>query len=273
MPAKVFISCGQADQSEKEMVKTLSEWFAAEGFQPFVAIETQSIMDVNNIIIKNLQSSDYYVFIDLRRERLISMRKIVPDILHPRYRGSLFSHQELGIAYLLNFPEVLLLQEQAVKREGLLAYMLGNARSFNSKDEAIKMVQEEVKQRGWRTTFSRAFELQLIPLGGLINYGDHTTPPPGRLSRVANIRVINHRRDLPALNTTARLDAITCPNNSTLSPDSSPLKWAGEQAYNKLIFQGEEASFDAFGIPDSDPSAVYLHSASVDFTPCVRQSF
>ena len=94
MPAKVFISCGQASPAEKQITDSLAKWFSSQGFSPYVAIQVQSILDLNGGIIGNLKTSDYYLFVNLRRERL----KRFP---RSEYRGSLFTNQELAIAYAL----------------------------------------------------------------------------------------------------------------------------------------------------------------------------
>lgn len=265
MPAKVFISCGQASENEKRFASDLKRWLESEGFEAFVAIDLQSIQDVNNVIIANLRTSDYYIFVDFRRERIFG-RHYFKDLFTSRFRGSLFTHQELSISYLLGFPEAIFLQEQNVQREGLLAFILGNARTFRNIDDALKLAREEVKNKKWHPAFSRAMELRWIPLVGPFYYADHSTRPPGRFSHIGKIGVKNKRIDLPAINTVARLEEIIDPQGQSHSPDTSSLKWAGEPGYSKLIFQGEEGVFDAFGILDSNPLEVYLHSAS-DFSP------
>jgi hypothetical protein len=35
MPAKVFISCGQASRKEVSMVDRISQWFKDEGYDPY----------------------------------------------------------------------------------------------------------------------------------------------------------------------------------------------------------------------------------------------
>lgn len=131
MPGKVFISCGQANPKEKEVAKKLEDWLRTEGFSPYVAIRTQSINDVNSGIIGNLKNSDYYIFIDFRREKISCFKKI--------YRGSLFTNQELAIAYYLGFDNAIFFQQTGVKRDGLLNYMISNSTLFNDQSKSCQL--------------------------------------------------------------------------------------------------------------------------------------
>ena len=133
MSGKVFISCGQATPEERDIAAEIHSWFRERGFAPYVAIQTQSIQDVNSGIINELRTSDYYVFIDFRREQLCSERE-------ETWRGSLFTNQELAIAYILGFNNVIFLQEEGIKLEGLLRYMGSNASRFANKRDVPELV-------------------------------------------------------------------------------------------------------------------------------------
>jgi hypothetical protein len=63
MSARVFISCGQATPEERGAATAVEGWFRGEGFEPYVAITTQSLEDVNSGIIEELKRADYYVFV------------------------------------------------------------------------------------------------------------------------------------------------------------------------------------------------------------------
>lgn len=58
MPAKVFISCGQASDKERYFASVVGEWFRAEGYKPYIAIDVQKILDLNAGIIGELKTSD-----------------------------------------------------------------------------------------------------------------------------------------------------------------------------------------------------------------------
>lgn len=252
MSGKVFISCGQADQSERKATISIRNCLKKIGFDPYVAIEAQSIQDVNSGIIRNLTSADYYIFVDLPREKLSGS----PE----EYRGSLFTHQELAIAYTLGFEEVLFIKHSSVKLEGIGKYILGNARRFNDIDEVPRIVKQEIKQRGWSPQYSRHLIPRMPIPTRAIRYSDHT----GSYTQyVYHVDVENRRRDVGALSAIASLEALILPSKQTISPDSSYLKWAGQIGYERTIPPNTVARFDAFAIEDQPGhNCVYLHSAA-----------
>ena len=97
--AKVFISCGQATDAERATALAIRDWFAAEGYDPYLAIEVQSILDLNQGIVAGLKRSDYYLFVKFRREHV--------GWIGSKRRGSLFTNQELAIACALDFENMI----------------------------------------------------------------------------------------------------------------------------------------------------------------------
>jgi len=261
MPGKVFISCGQATPTEKKVANRIRDWLKRQSFDPYIAIQTQSIQDVNSGIIGNLRAADYYIFIDFRRERI--HEKMCES--SQEYRGSLFTNQELAIAYTLGFDQALFLQQTGIRLEGIGRYILSNARRFDNLDEVPKLVREEFKKRGWKPDYSR----HLVPtsihiLNRTLQYRDHT----GIYNQyICHIEIENRRNDFGAFSTIARLDSIDLPSNQTIWPDSSYLKWAGQSGYERTLLPRTLAKFDAFAIEDKPGyDYVYLHS-SADVLP------
>jgi hypothetical protein len=146
--AQIFLSCGQADKKERDATARIKETLTAQGFEVYVAIQAQSIQDLNAGIIKQLERSDYYLFIDFRRERL------GPD-QESRFRGSLFTHQELALAYRSGFERVLFFRERGTMLEGLLRYMGANSMIFDSVDELVQRLDSSFRKRGWTPDYSR----------------------------------------------------------------------------------------------------------------------
>jgi hypothetical protein len=89
MPAKVFISSGQAPK-ERSMVDQISEWLKDEGYNTYVATDVQTIPELNSQILGALKSSDYFLFINLPRET------VRPKKDGRIYRGSFYCNQELA---------------------------------------------------------------------------------------------------------------------------------------------------------------------------------
>jgi hypothetical protein len=94
MRSRIFVSCGQRP-AEKAAAKEISEMLETRGFYVYVAIDAQTILDINGGIIRELKSSDCYLFVNFCRDKIDG-----------GYRGSLFSNQELAIAYALDFDRI-----------------------------------------------------------------------------------------------------------------------------------------------------------------------
>ena len=71
MPGRVFISCGQKDEEERGAARAVADMLRGLGFDPYVAARVQSILDLNGEIIGELKRSDYYIFINFRREQIV----------------------------------------------------------------------------------------------------------------------------------------------------------------------------------------------------------
>lgn len=253
MTGKVFISCGQATKPERDVARNFRKWLGKKGFDPYVAIETQSIQDVNSGIIGNLMSADYYIFIDFRREKINDS----PE----EYRGSLFTNQELAIAYTLGFDKTLFLQQSNIRLEGMAKYVLSNAGRFDNLEEIPKILKEEIKKRRWDPDYSR----HLVPASiqmfrQAVQYTDHTR---SYNQYIWHAEIENRRHDFGAFSTIARLESIQVGGNQITSPDKSYLKWAEQSGYERTILPRESAKFDAFAIDDKPGyNCVYLHSSA-----------
>lgn len=125
MVGKVFISCGQrADEKEKaEKVKgLLKEKFFLDSY---LAFKVQGLDDIM-IITEELKTSDYYLFIDFKRNE------------QKDFACSLFTHQELALAHHVGFRDIIAIQEQGMPLEGFLKYVLSNPEHFTTEEELYK---------------------------------------------------------------------------------------------------------------------------------------
>ena len=78
----------------------------AEGFNVWTAFTKHDAKSLKELIFQKLKDADYFVFLDFKRENLLV------EAGHSEVcRGSLFSHQEFGIAVFLervmNFEKAL----------------------------------------------------------------------------------------------------------------------------------------------------------------------
>jgi hypothetical protein len=100
--ARVFISCGQNKGSgEQELADEIGGRLKGLGFDPYVAVGEQSLRGLKENIFGQLNRSEYFLFVDFKREPLGKTGF---------HRGSLFSHQELAVASFLEI-DVLAFQE------------------------------------------------------------------------------------------------------------------------------------------------------------------
>jgi hypothetical protein len=250
MGARVFISCGQRD-GEREVAQAVAQWFASRGFRPYVALEAQSIQDVNSGIIGELRRADYYVFVDFRRERLVGAVADEP------FRGSLFSHQELAIAYAMGFDHAIFFRESGVKLEGVCAYLASNATRFENRSDVPQLVADAVERRGWHVGYSRNLVVGPLRLTEeLLQYRDLR-------GRFLYADIQNHRPDVGATGVVARLSAMQLAGlPRQVSPNRSPLKVTGQQlAFEQTIWPDSHGAFDLLCVDMERGSRVYLNNA------------
>ena len=254
MPGKIFISCGQVTSAERTLSKQVAISLTNKGFNPYVASEAQSIQDINTEIIGKLKKSDYYIYIDLKRECIAGY------FWCRKYRGSLFTNQELAIVYALGFERTIFLQQKGILLEGMARYILSNAKKFTNVNEVIPIVEDEIDKRKWDTKYSRHLSVQYIQAYPKIPYGDHTQ---SMVQQIYHVGIRNCTKDIAAINVIAHLVAITEPNgNINVAIDKGDLKWARQIGYTRNIPPGEIAPFDAFALDEQNPQNVYLHSSS-----------
>src|SRR5580700_1292564 len=98
MKTRIFISCGQRKNTdEAELAQKIAERLEKEfDFDPYVAVLEQSVRGLRENIFNQLRTSEYFLFIDFRREEIVdsdssATRKEASE-RKPAYRGSLFTH-------------------------------------------------------------------------------------------------------------------------------------------------------------------------------------
>ena len=246
MPGRVFISCGQKDEEERGAAR--ADMLRGLGFDPYVAARVQSILDLNGEIIGELKRSDYYIFINFRREQIVG----------GEYRGSLFAHQEAAVAYSLGFEKALFLHQRGIRSEGMLAYIVSNVPCFDQLADVVQSVREAVCQAGWVPTYSRNLIVSNLRWGPQVNFRDHT----GEGSvQVLHADIENRRPDIGSIGTVARLSAIIVNGNRAESPDKSHLKASGQPGYEQTILPRSHGAFDILALALGRPHTLVLNSA------------
>jgi len=261
MPGKVFISCGQASEAERVVAREVSTWFASEGFAPYIATQVQSIPDLNSGLIGELKRSDFYLFINFRRERLPTGRS------KRLFRGSLYANQELAIAYALGFEHMLFLNQKGAERGGMFGTIVSNAPEFEKLDEVLPTVNRMVAQAKWNPAFSR--QLQAVALRWtrkVLTYNDHVSwdgqTDMAHRTKILIGKVRNPRSDIGAHDVAMRLKSIVNPDGTASEcTDGTPLKVSGQYlSYSQIIWPESTGEFDLLALDAQQPTRVFLNS-------------
>ena len=259
--ARVFLSCGQVRGSEEEIVANqIATRLRQLGFDPYVAVAEQSLRGLTDNIFGRLRESEYFVFVDFKREALDAN-----PIVH---RGSLFSHQELAIASFLGL-DVLAFQEDGVKRDdGIMRFLQTNAIPFSDRHTLNNVVADCITQRGWDCSWRNELVLARDPS----QFSDARRLHDGRLGRYFHVDVINHHRRTMALNCNVYLEKIVdLRKGSSIPVKTAEFKWAGAMFPNVGISPGGRRPFDAFFILHEAPTTLQFNmfSDSSEFLPRV----
>lgn len=251
MAARVFISCGQATQCERRVAEQLRTWFEGQGFEPYLAVYVQTIADLNAGIVAALKSCDYYLFVNFKREKVLRDCESI-------YRGSLYSHQELAIAYSLGYDHMLVLNQQGVHDEGVQKFIVSNTPRFTAGDEVLHRVQEAAAR--WSPQYSRQLALGTLRWADPVLFGDHSG---SRLVRVLHGDIHNNRDDRAAYGLIARLAAIR--DAETDAPvehsDRTVLKATGFQGFQHTTWPNTHCAFDLLAQSVENPNELYLNSS------------
>lgn len=263
--AKVFLSCGQSKASEEpEITEKVSAKIRELGFECYVAVAAQSLRGIREQIFDHLDSSDYLVFIDFKREKLGKNH----------FRGSLFSHQELAIASFLNIP-ALVLKEKGVESGGMLTAFHANAIPFSDREHLASIVEDHLRKRldsgDWNRESRNALALS-IPTTPFV---DATRYPEGIRGRYFHIEVRNKHDRKAAVACFAYLEKAekSFPQNINIHLETIEFKWAGSTLPSVRIGPNSSRRFDAFWFADVVPIGLQfnLFTDSLDFAPRINE--
>lgn len=248
MKARVFLSCGQRTD-EKEVAGKIGKLLEERGFEIYIAIDVQTLLEINTRIIRELKNSDCYLFVNFRREQI-----------GDRYRGSLFSNQELAIAYALNFERILIVNQDGILPEGMLRYIGINTETFTGFEDCFAVVERALDRAKWTTDYSRR-----LTAGGL-RFSDDVIRYGNLIGRFLYVDIRNGRPDIAALEATAKLSEFGVIGKA-LQPCTirSPLKATGRPGFSHTIFPRSYEAFDLLcvGTYDKTVRSVYPATASI----------
>jgi hypothetical protein len=251
MKAQIFLSCGQNnDWGEEPIARAIKEKIETSGlgFDCFVASEEQDLDCLRDVIFKHLEESDYFIFVDFKREELLKNhgQKAI-------YRGSLYANQELAVASYLRFADnILLLQEEGVEEHvGMLSAVLANLKedkhTFRSSEREklpeiiyglIKAKLDDTNDnKRWTNQTRNALALNVYQVA------DPVLPRPFHIS----VENLHHRKD--ARNCFAYLDeVINLDTGQKIGQtwETVEFKWANTKLASVRIAPKAHRIFDAF---------------------------
>jgi hypothetical protein len=250
--ARVFISCGQTKNSEEvNTAEKIGDRLEHLGFEPYIAVEEQTLLGLTENIFPRLRDSEYFIFVDFKRERLVPRGRTV-DSRNLQRRGSLFSHQELAVASYLKLP-LLAFQEKGVKQDdGILRFLQANATPFTDRNTLPSVIADQVQERRWNPQSRNELALALEPP----HIDAQTRDGIGEVRRFFYVRVRNLHHHKTATNCYVYVEEAT---KLATSLDAVPIatvesKWAGYVLPNAHILPRSDRRFDAFYISHGRPT-------------------
>jgi len=232
--AKVFISCGQRDNSDElKIARQIFDLLKQKGYDPFLAKQVQSTGALTEEIFRNLADCEYFLFIDFKRDVIRN------SLWSKKFRGSLFSHQELAIASFQEM-ECLTFREKGIALEGVQSFILSNPHEFSSVDQLLKQIDEEVSIK-WNSNWKKQLKVLLAdPL-----YQDAFEVNSQSNSRWYHISVKNRHKAKHATNCFAFIEHIECGGEKRRFLNVQAY-WAGCPHPSLAILPGDSREVDAF---------------------------
>lgn len=258
---RVFISCGQTRDSEEERIaNALKERLEHAGFQnPYVAINEQTTSGFKENILSKLEVSEYFIFIDFKREALFSSNNIEP--LKDRsgrnvHRGSLFSNQELAIAISQDKRIIAFQEDTVIERDGMYSVAQINPIRFSSRERIVDIVMEKVIENRWDPNWRDEIEMTREDNDfSDVLYGNDPSKP----ARFFHIRAINRNKYKTARNCVCFIKKVI--HNSTGEVHTMQLveiKWKIIRTADVHIPPQEYRKFDAFFVIKNGYDKIYL---------------
>lgn len=285
LKAKVFISCGQnKNTDEVNIAQSIAEKLTEKGFDYYIAVQEQSLKGVTENIFKQLETSEYFLFIDFKREN------ILPNNNEIICRGSLFSHQELAVASYLGIKTIAF-QEKGVKPDdGIMRFIQANCIYFDDRQKLSSLVIDKILKEQWNSQWKNQLKLEYqdystgrLPLDISENTSDvsslsiptsmsHKKQSSGAPARFYHIVVKNLHKNKMAINCIAYLKSVQRIPGNVTNPKTVEFKWAGYILPNAMIPPNSERSFDAFYASESDPFRLLFNEFTdfYEYDYCIR---
>jgi len=251
--AKVFISCGQSDENDERLIAhTIGEELIAIGFDIYIAVNEQTLAGLKDNIFRQLETSDYIVFVDLKREVL--------DASELR-RGSLFSHQELAIASFLDIPVIGFREDGVKSDDGIAKFIQANFAPFSDRRLLPAAIAQKINKCGWQPKCFNTLTMERNPA----QYTDahHTVQGRRRPNRFYQIGVKNNHGRKIAQDCFVYLESIkNLQTGESIPTMNIEFKWEAYLFPSAIILANQTRRFDAFYVYHDAPQKLRfnLHS-------------
>lgn len=233
--ARVFISCGQKTKREIKIGKSVEDYFKSNEFETYLAEKVHSSDALTENIFKFLRQSEYFVFIDFKREKINKKES----------RGSLFVNQEIAIATFLKLHGIGFC-EKGTKREGILTYHIYNEFPFEDETQIIKRLEKETKK--WDKNSVNELKIIYNPESTSRNI-TLTNHPQQPLSNWYHLEIKNRNKSKHAFSCLGYITRIKDLNNNTeYEIPTHELIWSGIGGIMVNIMAGTKRELDAFYI-------------------------
>jgi hypothetical protein len=267
MKAKIFLSCGQSKGTdEPELAEKIAIRIRELGFDCYIAVIDQSLIGLRESIFRQIETSEYFVFVDFKRE------KISAEGSEPICRGSLFSHQELGVASYLELP-CLVFQEMGVKPlDGMLSCLHANAHPFTDRallpNVIADMIAQKTNKGEWSVSWKNTLSLHMPPkpFGDALNLQNQFT------FRHFHIEARNNHRTKTAQNCYVTLESLVdAGSGERIAVQTVEFKWAGTTLPSVFIAPASSRRFDALKVAFQKPAEIHFNvfCDSTEFYPSV----
>ncbi len=251
--ARVFISCGQGSEREREVAQSISALVTSLGFDAYVAVHETTLEGLTSNIYRRIEDCDFFLFIDFRR------RRQKPDY-------SLFSHQELAIASFLG-KRFLGFQEKGRRLNGILSFLQANLQPFSNDEDLLAKISSSLTTPDGanQTWFPDEREVYFrLPEEFA---GDRAQRPDGQRAYYLFVEVVNGSRSRSLRNCSVYLSAIRDANGTSIyGLEPMPIKWTGLRSEAVHIPPMMSRRFDALVAPYRQAPADTIQSAY----PCIQ---
>ena len=246
--ARVFISCGQRrGTDEVQVAKDIEASFRDLGFDPYVAVEEQSLRGVTENIFGQIATSEYFVFIDFKREH-------IPD--RNASRGSLFSHQELALATYLDLPIIAFRETGVIQEDGIMRFLQGNSVEFTDRHLLRDAIFARAIERNWSPERGNKLFLRR----DADQFVDALDANTGRTLRVFHVDVTNRHKTKAAVGCYVYLEhVVRTLTGDTIFRETVEVKWKGYNFPMANIAPDSSRSFDAVCLWADQPGEAFPH--------------